>query len=254
VSAPRRHDPTDDPVLRIDGLVVRYGAVMALRGLDFTVKASEIVAVVGPNGAGKSTLLSAIAGALRPQSGQILFRGQPVAGATEDVARRGIALVPEGRHVFARMTVLENLRLGATTRRDSGVGRDLDGFFQRFPVLARRRNQLAGQLSGGEQQQLVICRALLGRPSLLLLDEPSLGLAPLVIDEVYRLITSIREGGTTVVVVEQSAARALATADRTFVLNGGTFRLNGTGAELARHPDFEAAYFGLPQHGAGAVS
>ena len=248
--------PTDgsDPILRITGLFVRYGAITALRGLDLEVRAGEIVAIVGPNGAGKSTLLSTIAGALKPQAGQVVFRGVPVGGVTEDVVRRGIALVPEGRHVFARMTVLENLRLGATIRRDAAVARDMDTFFDRFPLLARRKNQLAGQLSGGEQQQLVICRALLSRPSLLLLDEPSLGLAPLVVDDVYRLLASIREGGTTVIVVEQSATRALAAADRTFVLNGGTFRLSGSGSELAKHPDFEAAYFGLPARSAEAVS
>ncbi len=246
-------DTAAGPILRISRLVVRYGAITALRGLDLTVHAGEVVAIVGPNGAGKSTLLSTIAGALTPQAGQVLFRDAPVAGATEDVVRRGIALVPEGRHVFARMTVLENLRLGATVRRDAGVARDMDGFFDRFPILASRRNQLAGQLSGGEQQQLVICRALLSRPSLLLLDEPSLGLAPLVVDDVYRLVASIRDTGTTVIVVEQSATRALAAADRTFVLNGGTFRLSGSGAELARHPDFEAAYFGLPAQPTEAV-
>lgn len=235
-----------EPILRIAGLVVRYGAITALRGLDLDVASGEIVTIVGPNGAGKSTLLSTIAGALKPQAGRVEFCGTPVAGATEDVVRRGIALVPEGRHVFGRMTVLDNLRLGATVRRDAAVARDIDGFFDRFPILGRRRHQLANQLSGGEQQQLVICRALLSRPSLLLLDEPSLGLAPLVVDDVYRLISSTRDAGTTVVVVEQSATRALGVADRTFVLNNGTFRLSGSGAELASHPDFEAAYFGLP--------
>ena len=243
-----------DPILRITGLVVRYGAITALRGLDLDIRTGEIVAIVGPNGAGKSTLLATIAGALKPQAGQVVFRGAPLGGATEDVVRRGIALVPEGRHVFARMTVLENLRLGATIRRDGAVARDMDGFFDRFPILARRKSQLAGQLSGGEQQQLVICRALLSRPSLLLLDEPSLGLAPLVVDDVYRLVASIREGGTTMIVVEQSATRALAAADRTFVLNGGSFRLSGSGADLANHPEFEAAYFGLPARPAEAVS
>ena len=235
-----------DPVLRIGGLVVCYGAITALRGLDLEVGTGEVVAVVGPNGAGKSTLLLTIAGALKPQAGTILFRGTPLAGATEEVARRGIALVPEGRHVFGRMTVLENLRLGATVRRDAAVARDIDGYLERFPILGRRRHQMASLLSGGEQQQLVICRALLGRPSLLLLDEPSLGLAPLVVDEVYRLVESIREAGVTVIVVEQSATRALGMADRTFVLNGGFFKLSGSGPDLARHPDFEAAYFGLP--------
>ena len=242
-----------ESLLRIGDLRVRYGAITALRGIDLDVRPGEVVSVVGPNGAGKSTLLSAIAGALKPERGRILLRGKPMPAAMEDAVRAGVALVPEGRHVFARMTVLENLRLGATTRRDAEVARDMDDFFTRFPILGRRRHQLAGQLSGGEQQQLVICRALLGRPALLLLDEPSLGLAPLLVDDVYRLVGSIREGGTAVIVVEQSATRALAVADRTFVLNGGLFRLSGSGPALAAHPDFEAAYFGLPAQGGEAA-
>ena len=232
-------------LLQVEDLVVHYGSIVALRGISLDVGRGEIVAVVGPNGAGKSTLLAAIAGLVRPRGGAILYEGQPVDARIEDTVRRGIALVPEGRHVFARLSVLENLRLGATIRRDPEVARDIDRFLSTFPILGQRRHQPAGQLSGGEQQQLVIARALLSRPSLLLLDEPSLGLAPLVIDDVYRQIARIREGGTSVLVVEQSATRALAAADRVFVLNTGVVRMSGTGASLQGNAAFEAAYFGL---------
>lgn len=237
--------PRNSALLSVSGLHVRYGAIVALRGIDLEVNSGEIVAIVGPNGAGKSTLLAAISGIVRPYAGAIQFDGASLAGKIEDIVRQGIALVPEGRQVFARLTVWENLKLGATIRRDAEVSREIDRYFQIFPILSERRHQLAGQLSGGEQQQLVIARALLSRPKLLLLDEPSLGLAPMVIDDVYALIARIRQDGATIVVVEQSAARALAAADRTFVLNGGAFRLSGAGQELAQHPDFEAAYFGL---------
>jgi branched-chain amino acid transport system ATP-binding protein len=241
-------------LLSIAGLHVRYGAIVALRGIDLAVRPREIVAVVGPNGAGKSTLLGAIAGIVRPQAGTIRLEGAPLASRIEDIVRQGVALVPEGRHVFTRLTVGENLKLGATIRRDAEAAREIERYFAIFPILAERRHQLAGQLSGGEQQQLVIARALLSRPKLLLLDEPSLGLAPKVTDDVYALIARIRDEGTTIIVVEQSAPRALAAADRTFVLNGGSFRLSGAGPDLARHPDFEAAYFGFDkgQEEAGA--
>ncbi len=241
-----RASATPQALLRIADLVVHYGSIPALRGVSLDAHAGEMVAVVGPNGAGKSTLLSAIAGVVRPSSGSIVFKDRAVDGRIEATVRRGIALVPEGRHVFARLTVLDNLRLGATVRRDAAVTADIDRFFDLFPILGRRRSQPAGQLSGGEQQQLVIARALLSRPTLLLVDEPSLGLAPLVIEEVYRMIGKVRDEGTAVLVVEQSAARALKAADRVFVLNTGLVRLSGTGAALQRNPDFEAAYFGLP--------
>ena len=239
--------PAGNVLLRVSDLVVHYRSIVALRGVSLEIGKGEFVAVVGPNGAGKSTLLSAIAGIVRPRAGTILFDGRPVDARIEDTVRRGIALVPEGRHVFARLTVLENLRLGATVRRDEEVEADIERFFAMFPILGQRRSQPAGQLSGGEQQQLVIARALLSRPTLLLLDEPSLGLAPLVVDDVYRLIARIREGGTAVLVVEQSAARALRAADRVLVLNAGAVRLSGTGAALRQDPGFEAAYFGLDE-------
>jgi branched-chain amino acid transport system ATP-binding protein len=235
------------PLLQIDGLEVSYGRISALRGVSLQVNEGEIVAIVGPNGAGKSTLMSSVAGLVRPAAGAILFRGVPILGqALERTVRRGIALVPEGRHVFAGLTVLENLRLGATIRGDRAkVADEIAGFMDLFPILSDRRNAPAGTLSGGEQQMLVIARGLLSNPALLMLDEPSLGLAPRITDQVYDLIESVRNRGVTVLVVEQNADRALRTADRTYVLNSGGVRLAGASADLRGKPEFEAAYFGI---------
>ena len=237
------------PLLQIDDLVVHYGRIAALNGVSLTVDPGEIVAIVGPNGAGKSTLLSAVAGIIRPLSGRVAFRGAPVAGqALEQTVRRGIALVPEGRHVFSGLTVAENLRIGAVTRKDhAAVAAEIDRFMQIFPVLGTRRNELAGRLSGGEQQMLVIARAMLSDPALLMLDEPSLGLAPNITDRVYALVADLRARGLTVLVVEQNADRALRAADRTYVLNAGRVRLAGPSADLAADPGFEAAYFGIAE-------
>jgi branched-chain amino acid transport system ATP-binding protein len=236
-----------DPLLRVSGVAVRYGPIAAVRDVDLTVGAGEIVAIVGPNGAGKTSLLSAIAGIERPAAGTIEFAGRSLAGVVlEDIVTRGIALVPEGRHIFASLTVQENLMLGATTRGDGDAVRaDMDRFFGTFPILGRRRQQPAGQLSGGEQQQLAIARALLSRPRLLMLDEPSLGLAPMMVDQVYAVLRSIRGSGVAILLVEQNAERAFALADRALVMNGGVFVLGGTPAELGAHPDFDAAYFGI---------
>ena len=178
------------PLLEVSGLVVRYGAVTAVRGVDLQVGEGEIVSIVGPNGAGKTSLISAVAGIVPPAAGSLVFAGKSLAGiALEDVVARGLALVPEGRHIFASLTVMENLMLGATVRRDAdGVRADIDRLFAMFPILGQRRRQPAGQLSGGEQQQLAIARALLSRPRLLMLDEPSLGLAPTVVEQVYTLL------------------------------------------------------------------
>jgi branched-chain amino acid transport system ATP-binding protein len=211
------------------------------------VNPGEVVSIVGPNGAGKSSLLNAIAGVAQPSAGAILFRGENIVGQSlETTVRRGVALVLEGRHVFSGLTVLENLKLGATIRRDAAsVAADLRSFFDIFPILAERRNEPAGRLSGGEQQMLVIARALLSRPTLLMLDEPSLGLAPKITDRIYEIIGDIRRQGVTVLVVEQNAERALKAADRIYVLSGGRVRLSGSAAELRDNPDFEAAYFGL---------
>ncbi|MFE0019280.1 ABC transporter ATP-binding protein [Mesorhizobium sp. NPDC059054] len=234
-------------LLAVDGLVVRYGRIAALGGVSIHVDRGEIVAIVGPNGAGKSSLLAAIAGLVRPASGSIAFAGEDTIGQPlEQTVRRGIALVLEGRHVFAGLTVLENLKLGAAARSDfAEIEKDIAAQFEIFPILAERRRQPAGRLSGGEQQMLVIARALLSRPRLLMVDEPSLGLAPLMTDRVYEVLAEIRKRGVSVLVVEQNAPRALQAADRTYVLNGGRVGLSGPSGELAHHPDFEAAYFGL---------
>jgi len=235
------------PLLTVSGVVVRYGTVIAVRGVDLVVGEGEIVSIVGPNGAGKTSLLSAVAGIVQPAAGTIAFAGKPLAGAAlEDVVARGLALVPEGRHIFASLTVGENLMLGATIRRDAGAVRnDLDRFFTMFPILAERRRQPAGQLSGGEQQQLAIARALLSRPRLLMLDEPSLGLAPTVVNQVYTLLRTVREQGVAILLVEQNAERVFGLSDRVHVMSGGAFGLVGSAAKIRSDPRFDAAYFGI---------
>jgi branched-chain amino acid transport system ATP-binding protein len=235
------------PLLEASGLVVRYGAVTAVRGIDLTIGEGEIVSIVGPNGAGKTSLVSAMAGIVPPAAGNVVFAGKSLTGiALEDVVAQGIALVPEGRHIFASLTVTENLMLGATVRSDAeGVRADMDRCFEMFPILGARRRQPAGQLSGGEQQQLAIARALLSRPRLLMLDEPSLGLAPAVVDQVYVLLRSVREQGVTILLIEQNAERVFGIADRVHVMSGGEFGLSGTAAEIKADRRFDAAYFGV---------
>ncbi|MEJ8570921.1 ABC transporter ATP-binding protein [Microbaculum marinum] len=234
------------PLLQVRDVTVRYGAITAVHGLSLHVDAGEIVAIVGPNGAGKTSLLSSIAGLVRPQAGAILLRDVTLETVgLENVVRHGIALVPEGRNIFASLTVLENLQLGATIRRDAAVRSDLQAFFESFPILGERRNQPAGLLSGGEQQMLAIARALMSRPTLLMLDEPSLGLAPKIVEQVYAELERIRDGGVTILVVEQNAARAFAVADRAYVMRHGRLALAGTPDELRAHADFDAAYFGV---------
>lgn len=235
------------PLLDVSGLVVRYGAITAVRGIGLQVADGETVGIVGPNGAGKTSLLSAIGGIVAPFAGRIKFAGAPLSGiALEDVVGRGVALVPEGRHIFAALTVGENLLLGATVRRDARAVRgDIERTFLTFPILAERRHQPAGQLSGGEQQQLAIARALLSRPRLLLLDEPSLGLAPKIVDQIYELLRTIKSEGVTVLLVEQNAERVCSISDRVYVMSGGEFALSGNAADVARDPRFDAAYFGV---------
>jgi branched-chain amino acid transport system ATP-binding protein len=245
----RREQPAAaaDFLLAIDDLHVSYGTIPALRGISLRVRRGEIVAVVGPNGAGKSSLLNTIAGLVRPKRGHVRFADRQIDRLSiEDILRSGISLVPEGRHIFASMSVEENLRLGATIRSDAdGVAKDIESLTQRFPILGKRWLQPAGRLSGGEQQQLAIARALLCRPALLMLDEPSLGLAPAIIDQVYDIVTDLRANGTTILVVEQNATRALKVANHTHILSGGALRLSGTSEELINNPQFDAAYFGL---------
>jgi branched-chain amino acid transport system ATP-binding protein len=235
------------PLLAVSELVVRYGAVTAVRGVDLHVDEGEIVSIVGPNGAGKTSLTLTVAGIIARVAGKVTFAGKTLAAVPlEDVVAQGIALVPEGRHIFASLTVMENLLLGATIRRDKhAVAADFDRFFAMFPILAERRRQPAGQLSGGEQQQLAIARALLSRPRLLMLDEPSLGLAPMVVDQIYTLLGTLREQGVTILLVEQNAERVFGVANRVYVMSGGKFALGGDAAEIKSDPRFDAAYFGV---------
>jgi len=233
-------------VLATEDLRVTYGNITALGGVTLHIEEREIVSVIGPNGAGKSSLLNAIAGVVPPASGTIEFEGRSIAGvAPEDLVRRGISLVPEGRHIFGGLTVAENIRIGAVARRDrAAIEGDVERVLDMFPAQRERLRQPAGKLSGGEQQMLAIGRALLARPRLLLIDEPSLGLAPLVVSEVYRAVDDLRAGGVTILIVEQSATRALEAADRTYVLASGTIAMAGSAAELRAAEGFEDAYFG----------
>ncbi|WP_206198120.1 ABC transporter ATP-binding protein [Shimia sediminis] len=234
-------------LLNVQNLSVRYGAIQAIENIDLTISEGQVVALIGPNGAGKSSLVNAIAGNVRGTSGDMTFLTSPLLGVKpEDRVRLGISLVPEGRHVFSGFSVLENLWLGATTRKDRVQARqEIEEFLELFPILGKRRDGLAGMLSGGEQQQLVIARALLAKPKLLMLDEPSLGLAPLVVDQVYDLIRDVRKRGISVLVVEQSTARCFEVADQVHVLNHGKISMSGTPAEMGDAARFEAAYFGV---------
>jgi len=235
------------PFLTVSGLVVRYGAVTAVRGIDLRMEEGEIVGIVGPNGAGKTSLISAVAGLVAPAAGTISFNGRSLENiALEDVVAHGIALVPEGRRIFASLTVAENLLLGATARRDrEAVPADIERVSDMFPILRERRRQPAGQLSGGEQQQLAIARALLSRPQLLMLDEPSLGLAPMIVDQIYAHLRAICGQGVTILLVEQNAERVFAVSSRIYVMSGGEFSLSGSAEEIKRDSRFDAAYFGV---------
>jgi branched-chain amino acid transport system ATP-binding protein len=233
-------------LLELDALEVRYGRTQALHGISLTVGAGEAVGIIGPNGAGKTTTLNAIAGVVRPTGGRIVFEGRPHAGdGPERLVRRGLALVPEGRQIFTTLTVAENLRLPTYCGRSRAPAHDVERELERFPILRTYFNQPAGGLSGGEQQMLAISRALLCRPDLLLLDEPSLGLAPRVVDDVFAALTALRAEGVTILLVEQSAARTIDFADRTYVLSGGRVELQGTRDELRGDERIERAYFGL---------
>jgi len=234
-------------MLEIEGVYAGYGSTVALHGLSLQVAEGELVALLGVNGAGKTTALNTIAGVLKPLRGRITFQGEPIAGRPpEEIVRRGIALVPERRRIFANLTVGENLRLGTATRRDRQVQRDIAALCERFPILGQRFDQPGGTLSGGEQQQLAIARALLSRPRLLMLDEPSLGLAPLLVEEVFRMIAQLHDEGVTILLVEQNVERTLAIADRAYLLHMGRIEFSGTVADLRRHVDIAAAYLGGP--------
>jgi branched-chain amino acid transport system ATP-binding protein len=233
-------------VLTVENLECRYGKVSAVRGVSLEVKQGELVTLIGANGAGKTTTLKAISGVLRPAAGRIRFGGEDITGMpAKQIIARGIAHCPEGRHVFPYMTVRENLEMGCYLRRDSNaIATDMERVFGRFPILAERRDQAAGTLSGGEQQMLAISRALMSRPKLVLFDEPSLGLAPNIVERTFDIIAQIRAEGVTVMMVEQNAFAALELSDRSYVLEQGRVTLSGTGTELLNNPQVQRAYLG----------
>ncbi len=232
-------------LLDVRQLSVRYGKINALNSVSLAVGEGELIALLGANGAGKSTLLKTISGLLRAYAGEILYQGERIDGRPPEViVKDGICQCPEGRKVFPRQTVYENLKLGAYSRRDGEVEKDIQTFFEKLPRLAERRNHRAGHLSGGEQQMLVICRALMARPKLLLLDEPSMGLAPFVVREVFRIIQRIRQQGVTILLVEQNAKMALKIADRGYVLEAGRVVAEDRAAKLLESETIRQSYLG----------
>ena len=233
-------------MLKVDNIDVYYGAIHAIKGISIEVPKGEIVTLVGSNGAGKSTTLRTISGLMKPKNGTILFEDKNIVGVpAHKIVGMGLCQVPEGRHVFANMSVMENLELGAYLRNDKdGIARDLEDVFKKFPRLLERKDQISGTLSGGEQQMLAMGRALMSRPRLLLLDEPSMGLAPLLVKEIFNIIKEINESGTTVLLVEQNANMALSIADKAYVLETRRIALAGTAQELASSEAVRKAYLG----------
>ena len=233
-------------MLKVDNIDVYYGAIHAIKGISIEVPKGEIVTLVGSNGAGKSTTLRTISGLMKPKNDTILFEDKNIVGVpAHKIVGMGLCQVPEGRHVFANMSVMENLELGAYLRNDKdGIARDLEDVFKKFPRLLERKDQISGTLSGGEQQMLAMGRALMSRPRLLLLDEPSMGLAPLLVKEIFNIIKEINESGTTVLLVEQNANMALSIADKAYVLETGRIALAGTAQELASSEAVRKAYLG----------
>ena len=233
-------------MLKVDNIDVYYGAIHAIKGISIEVPKGEIVTLVGSNGAGKSTTLRTISGLMKPKNGTILFEDKNIVGVpAHKIVGMGLCQVPEGRHVFANMSVMENLELGAYLRNDKdGIARDLEDVFKKFPRLLERKDQISGTLSGCEQQMLAMGRALMSRPRLLLLDEPSMGLAPLLVKEIFNIIKEINESGTTVLLVEQNANMALSIADKAYVLETGRIALAGTAQELASSEAVRKAYLG----------
>ena len=233
-------------MLKVDNIDVYYGAIHAIKGISIEVPKGGIVTLVGSNGAGKSTTLRTISGLMKPKNGTILFEDKNIVGVpAHKIVGMGLCQVPEGRHVFANMSVMENLELGAYLRNDKdGIARDLEDVFKKFPRLLERKDQISGTLSGGEQQMLAMGRALMSRPRLLLLDEPSMGLAPLLVKEIFNIIKEINESGTTVLLVEQNANMALSIADKAYVLETGRIALAGTAQELASSEAVRKAYLG----------
>ena len=234
------------PMLRVSDLHVHYGGIQAVKGVNFEVFAGELVSLIGSNGAGKTTTMKAITGLLSASAGSIELNAQPIhASQPWDLVKQGLAMVPEGRGVFTRMTIVENLQMGAYSRDgEAGIDEDMERIFTTFPRLKERSHQLAGTLSGGEQQMLAMGRALMSRPSLLLLDEPSMGLSPLMVDKIFEVIQAVSAQGVTIVLVEQNASRALQIAQRAYVMESGVITLGGKAADLLHDPKVRAAYLG----------
>ncbi len=233
-------------LLEVTGLTVYYGVIQALKGIDFTVNEGEIVTLIGANGAGKTTTMQSVMGLIPAQGGRIVYDGQDITKTPcHKIVHLGMTQVPEGRRVFSELTVHENLLMGAYANKDKAqIRRDIDEICQRFPRLGERRDQIAGTLSGGEQQMLAMGRAMMCHPKLLMLDEPSMGLSPLLVDEVFHIIRDFRDSGTTILLVEQNASKALAVCDRAYVLENGSIVLSGTGEELLASEDVKKAYLG----------
>ncbi len=233
-------------LLEVKNLEVYYGVICALKGISFEVNEGEIVALIGANGAGKTTMMHSVVGMIPKKSGSVIFDGQDISKTPcHKIVRLGMTQVPEGRRIFQELTVYENLMMGAYTKNDQKQFKDdLDRMFQLFPRLKERRNQIAGTLSGGEQQMLAMSRALMSNPKLLMLDEPSMGLAPILVDQIFDIIKELHKAGTTILLVEQNANKALQIADRAYVLETGSIMLSGTGAELAQSDEVRKAYLG----------
>ena len=233
-------------LLKVTGLKVGYGGIQAVKGVDFEVREGELVSLIGSNGAGKTTTMKAITGSLPLAGGDIEFLGKSIKGQGPwDLVRQGLVMVPEGRGVFTRMTITENLLMGAYIRSDkAGVARDFEKIFTIFPRLRERKDQLAGTMSGGEQQMLAMGRALMSQPKLLLLDEPSMGLSPIMVDKIFEVVRDVYGQGVTILLVEQNASRALALADRGYVMESGLISMSGSGKDLLADPKVRAAYLG----------
>ena len=234
-----------EPILKVSDINVYYGAIHAIKGVSFEVNPGEVVTLIGANGAGKSTTLQTVSGLLHSRTGSIEFLGENLMGVpAHKVVAKGLAQVPEGRRVFLQMTVEENLEMGAYTRSGGDIDADLEKVYAYFPRLMERRRQIAGTLSGGEQQMLAMGRALMSRPKLLMLDEPSMGLAPILVEQIFKIIQTLHEAGTTILLVEQNAQAALSIADRGYVLETGKIVTSGTGTELLASPENKKAYLG----------
>ena len=234
-----------EPILKVSDINVYYGAIHAIKGVSFEVNPGEVVTLIGANGAGKSTTLQTVSGLLHSRTGSIEFLGENLMGVpAHKVVAKGLAQVPEGRRVFLQMTVEENLEMGAYTRSGGDIDADLEKVYAYFPRLMERRRQIAGTLSGGEQQMLAMGRALMSRPKLLMLDEPSMGLAPILVEQIFKIIQTLHEAGNTILLVEQNAQAALSIADRGYVLETGKIVTSGTGTELLASPEIKKAYLG----------